>query len=82
LYFFLNIRNKTSDGFYQLAASDFISTNGPAPAISLTASLAPAVIPASTSAVILSLGIEFYQEVNGAKYILKQRGYMKVAEVA
>jgi hypothetical protein len=73
--------DKVADGLCHLAASDFIATNRPAPALSLTTSFSPAVVPASTTAVILSLGVEFYQEVNGVNYRLKQKGCMKVVEV-
>jgi hypothetical protein len=51
------------------------------PAFTLSGSLPSAVTPATTSAVILSLGIEFYQEVNGLKYLMKQNGCMRVVEV-
>lgn len=73
--------DQEADGQSCVAASGFLEVHSTVPGFSLNASLSPTVVPAASSAVILSLGIEFYQEVSGEKYLLKQKGCMKVVEV-
>jgi hypothetical protein len=73
--------NDPADGKSAVMYSAFSDVQIVSPPLTLIASLVSGIVPLFTSAVILATGIEFYQQVGGMMYRLKEGGCMKaVAE--
>jgi hypothetical protein len=70
-----------ANGKNGFTSSEYLSLSDRIPSTSIHVTLPEGIIPAPSSGTILALGIEFYQEVNGKMYLLKQSGCMKVLEV-
>lgn len=70
-----------ANGQHDFITSEYMDLQSTPPPLALKAGLPEGVAPAATSALVVALGVEFYQEVNGEIYLLRQGGGMKVAEV-
>lgn len=74
--------DKVNNSKYDLAASEYIELGGMVGVVStITMDIPGAPTLPATSALIASVGIEFYQEVNGQMYLLLQSSCMKTIEV-